>query len=450
MIQRRLSNHVEDMVRRYEAGRLERQELDRRKYAMARKSRRESMQSALAQILRSVCRFQLRALIEGFEDLRDAKHAPLPRRVSKYVPGVEELRNRSGLEGERRVEKRLRRLCKNPCTALYGYNGAKGEIDIILVGRYGITAIEVKNYAGTIFSDGESWWRVHADESKPLCDRTNRSPGVQLKQCADELQSVLASSGFWIPVQRMVVLAHPHVRFGSPFSPHFVQVWPIGLLTRDCLFSRAEGPMLSRDRIAQICDAISRAHEARASNLEEARTANRTSPLYECSYQNVVRSISNPLRPWMFVVGTLLILTLGPLASLIRSHRRLAASQVSIQRPVLHRRPHVYRSASIAFPVEKKQSHKVFPHRAHSTSIGYNSNNHDSSSKLLARISSVIAHEQAFQGMRIIPVVSNDRVTLSGTVSSYAAKVLASSEIGKIDGVRIVLNNLRVDASNAS
>lgn len=68
-------------------------------------------------------------------------------------------------------------------------------------------------------------------------------------------------------------------------------------------------------------------------------------------------------------------------------------------------------------------------------------------SQILAQVNHTIATEQAFQGMTIIPAVSNGVVTLSGTVSNYAAKVLASDEIANIDGVRTVLNNLNIDSS---
>jgi hypothetical protein len=71
-------------------------------------------------------------------------------------------------------------------------------------------------------------------------------------------------------------------------------------------------------------------------------------------------------------------------------------------------------------------------------------------SQILAQVNHTIATEQAFQGMTIIPVVSNGVVTLSGTVSNYAAKVLASDEIANIDGVRTVLNNLNIDSSYAA
>ena len=52
--------------------------------------------------------------------------------------------------------------------------------------------------------------------------------------------------------------------------------------------------------------------------------------------------------------------------------------------------------------------------------------------------------EKAFRGQLIVPSVSRGIVTLTGTVSSEGDKVLASTEVGRVDGVKTVLNNLDV------
>lgn len=76
------------------------------------------------------------------------------------------------------------------------------------------------------------------------------------------------------------------------------------------------------------------------------------------------------------------------------------------------------------------------------------SNTNSNDSQILAQVNRTISREQAFEGMDIVPTVSNGVVTLSGTVSNYAAKVLASDEIANITGVRTVLNNLSVGPAN--
>lgn len=64
--------------------------------------------------------------------------------------------------------------------------------------------------------------------------------------------------------------------------------------------------------------------------------------------------------------------------------------------------------------------------------------------QVLIQVSRTLATEPAFNGMTIIPSVSHGVVTLTGNVTSYAAKVLASTEIANINGVKTVLNNLNV------
>jgi hypothetical protein len=64
--------------------------------------------------------------------------------------------------------------------------------------------------------------------------------------------------------------------------------------------------------------------------------------------------------------------------------------------------------------------------------------------KILHDASAILETEKAFRGLLIVPSVSHGVVTLTGTVSSEGDKVLASIEVGRVDGVRTVLNNLDV------
>ena len=64
--------------------------------------------------------------------------------------------------------------------------------------------------------------------------------------------------------------------------------------------------------------------------------------------------------------------------------------------------------------------------------------------QIRTQIDTIIHGESAFDGMSITPTVAHGVVTLSGTVSSQAAKVLASTEIANVEGIKTVLNNLNV------
>lgn len=73
-----------------------------------------------------------------------------------------------------------------------------------------------------------------------------------------------------------------------------------------------------------------------------------------------------------------------------------------------------------------------------------------SDSALAAAVSSTLTAESALKSMPIQTAARNGVVTLSGHVTSDAAKVLASSEAGQVAGVRTVLNNLVVDSTPAT
>jgi hypothetical protein len=68
---------------------------------------------------------------------------------------------------------------------------------------------------------------------------------------------------------------------------------------------------------------------------------------------------------------------------------------------------------------------------------------------LTVKVENALNAEHVFQGMRVIVTVSKGVVTLSGFVTSDAAKVLASEEAGSVTGVKTVLNNLTVQQPGA-
>jgi hypothetical protein len=62
-------------------------------------------------------------------------------------------------------------------------------------------------------------------------------------------------------------------------------------------------------------------------------------------------------------------------------------------------------------------------------------------------VEAVLQNEKAFRGLTIVPKTSRGIVTLTGTVSSEGDKVLAGLEVGNVEGVKTVINNLDVKAS---
>src|ERR1035441_703603 len=70
-----------------------------------------------------------------------------------------------------------------------------------------------------------------------------------------------------------------------------------------------------------------------------------------------------------------------------------------------------------------------------------------SDAKLMHDVEAVLQNEKAFRGLTIVPKTSRGIVTLTGTVSSEGDKVLAGLEVGNVDGVTTVINNLDVKGS---
>lgn len=68
---------------------------------------------------------------------------------------------------------------------------------------------------------------------------------------------------------------------------------------------------------------------------------------------------------------------------------------------------------------------------------------------LTVKVQNALNAEHVFDGMSVVPTVSHGVVTLSGTVTSDAAKILASNEAGSVTGVKTVLNNLTVQTGAA-
>ena len=67
-----------------------------------------------------------------------------------------------------------------------------------------------------------------------------------------------------------------------------------------------------------------------------------------------------------------------------------------------------------------------------------------SQQSVLIDVRNVFLQQPVFKGMAIEPSLHNGVVTLTGTVTSEAAKELASDKVGDIAGVKTVLNNLVV------
>jgi hypothetical protein len=105
---------------------------------------------------------------------------------------------------------------------LKGYRNVKGEIDQIVLGPRGVFTIEVKNYKGTIFCDGDYWTRDKDDFygnqvlfAEPITDRGGRSPARQVNESTDLLETFLKKTFPICRVCRNVILTNAEAYIGG-------------------------------------------------------------------------------------------------------------------------------------------------------------------------------------------------------------------------------------------
>ncbi|MDD5053574.1 MAG: nuclease-related domain-containing protein [Sulfuricurvum sp.] len=172
----------------------------------------------------------------------------------------------AGNQGEKRVEDFLSRRLDYTWTLVSGYKNAKGEIDQILVGPNGIFAIEVKYNNGTVYCDGDRWWRDKYDKygnsvqrNVQIADKRGRSPSRQVNEASDLLHLFLQKR-FQLPrVHRAVIWAHERSRLGglNNLSIDYTAVlhdWDLHH------FLQRSTHTLTADEQAQILNAIQKDH----------------------------------------------------------------------------------------------------------------------------------------------------------------------------------------------
>lgn len=136
---------------------------------------------------------------------------------------------KAGQEGEEKAAKAFAAILDDDWVMLKGYKNPKGEIDQILVGPGGVTAIEIKNYTGVMHINGDSWTRrrVYYDsagvktvaEPEPVHDAGGRAPSRQLNEPASQLQQFLRSKRSGVKrVNRAVILTDNRSQIGPVFG----------------------------------------------------------------------------------------------------------------------------------------------------------------------------------------------------------------------------------------
>jgi hypothetical protein len=155
------------------------------------------------------------------------KRAVARQQVSTQVPTAEEEKARAGHDAELRVEESLGRGLGDEWTLFRGYRNARGEIDGVLLGPYGLFTIEVKYHNGTVYITRDDWSSEKYDrygnrvrERAPMRDAGGRrSPSQQLLEPSAMLAERLHRRDQQVTPQCVVVLTHPNARIGGIKDP---------------------------------------------------------------------------------------------------------------------------------------------------------------------------------------------------------------------------------------
>jgi hypothetical protein len=142
----------------------------------------------------------------------------------------EEYRRLAGQSGEMRVaEVLLSQLRPYKGWIFAGYRNRCGEIDFLVVGTWGLLAIEVKHTKAGVVDAREGVWTLSrlSQLGKPIWQELiadhgprMRSPGQQLDEAAGFLESHLrARNALDQPIKRMVILTNPNTTVRDVADP---------------------------------------------------------------------------------------------------------------------------------------------------------------------------------------------------------------------------------------
>ncbi|WP_242904140.1 nuclease-related domain-containing protein [Actinomadura terrae] len=154
------------------------------------------------------------------------RHARELQALLRQAPAVDtsalhrRAQQQAGVDAEERVTHDLQRSLPGDWTLFRGYANRRGEVDHLLVGPFGVWAIEVKGRGVRVHVSGDEWWFEKFDrygnlvETGALADRRGRSWGRQVSEIAADLEKFLRSRGANVPVHTAVVVMHDRAGVG--------------------------------------------------------------------------------------------------------------------------------------------------------------------------------------------------------------------------------------------
>jgi hypothetical protein len=260
-----LSDHPGDMLKNAHRQRVAEQERAMDRYEKALAASRGRVDRAREQ------RDQARAARRWLSWLRLALAVRRERRAAPSAPVADSRPSdreeifKVGSDAERAAAAELGRVLDDQWTLFAGYRNSRGEIDELLLGPGGLTAIEVKYRNATVHCHGDDWWYEKFDrynnmvERGPIEDGRGRSPSRQLNEPADALQRFLGSHGQQVSIGRVLVFTHPRSRVGTCRNPTVRVGTDIAAVARWASAPSA-AQALDAERIAAIGQLIVRDH----------------------------------------------------------------------------------------------------------------------------------------------------------------------------------------------
>ncbi|WP_242884436.1 nuclease-related domain-containing protein [Actinomadura litoris] len=155
------------------------------------------------------------------------QHALELQALARQAPAVDtaafhkRAQQQAGVNAEERLTYDLQRSLPGDWTLFRGYANRRGEVDHLLVGPFGVWAIEVKGRGVRVHVNGDEWRFEKFDrygnrvETGALADRRGRSWGRQVSEIAGDLEKFLRSRGTHVRVHTAVVVMHDRAGVGT-------------------------------------------------------------------------------------------------------------------------------------------------------------------------------------------------------------------------------------------
>ncbi|MBO2464118.1 nuclease-related domain-containing protein [Actinomadura violacea] len=155
------------------------------------------------------------------------RHARELQAMQQTAPAVDpaalhkRAQQQAGVAAEESLTHDLQCFLLGDWTLFRGYANRRGEVDHLLVGRFGIWAIEVKGRGVRVHVTGDDWRFEKFDrygnlvDTGVLADRRGRSWGRQVSEIAAELEKFLRSRRTPVQVRTAVVVMHDRAELGT-------------------------------------------------------------------------------------------------------------------------------------------------------------------------------------------------------------------------------------------